>query len=108
MPITIVDPIQLTAGLGIAGPVIADGSSRVFKAAGAHNDTGATVTLTVHLVPKGGNPDTSNRLISRAVANNKTDMCPELLGRGLSSGGTLQVSGAGLNFGYTAIDTITG
>lgn len=105
--ITILDSSQLAA-LAAIGGVVPAGVKRNYKAVGAHNDTAAAVTLTVHLVPTGGIADNSNRIINRLVPVDKTDMCPELVGRGLNAGGTLYVGGAGLNFGYTAIDTITG
>jgi hypothetical protein len=96
------------AGVAAIDTAVASGVIRTYRSAGAHNPTGGTLTLTVHLVPAGGVADNSNRIINRAVPAGKTDLCPELVGRGLNAGGILQAGGAGLNFGYTAVDTITG
>lgn len=108
MPIAIIDSTELSGSLTQLGETIPNGIIRVFKAMGAHNDTGGTVTLTVHLVPNGGVADSTNRFINRPVVNGVTDLCPELIGRGLKEGGKLFVSGLGLNMGGTAIDTILG
>lgn len=107
MAITIQDPVTLAA-LAAIGGVIPAGVTRNFKAVGAHNPTGAPIVLTVHLVPLNGAADNSNKLFSRSVPAGLTDMCQELIGRGLKTGGQLFVNGAGLTFGFTAIDTITG
>jgi hypothetical protein len=107
MPINILDSIQLAA-LAAVGGAVPEGVIRTYKAAGAHNDTGAPVMLTMHLVPKDGAPDASNRIIYRSVPDGETDLCPELIGRGLRTGGKLHVGGVGLGFGATSIDTITG
>jgi len=106
MAITIKEPTVLAA-IAAIGEVMPVGTSRVYTAAGAHNPTGAPVTLTVHLVPANGAPADSNRILNRNVAAGKTDLCLELIGRGLPAGSQLYAGGAGINFGYTAVDTVT-
>lgn len=107
MPLKIQDPAALGAAASIGGAVPV-GYIRNFVAAGAYNNTPDPILLTIYLVPKGGVPDASNKLLERSIPGRKTDMCQELIGRGLNAEGTLQVGGAGLTFGFTAIDTIMG
>lgn len=106
--ITIQDQIDIGASVTTVGNAVPAGMQRKFTAFGAHNDSGSAVILKVYLVPTSGSAANPNLLINRAVPAGKTDTCPELMGRGLNSGGTLQVEGAGLNVGWTAIDTIIG
>lgn len=103
--ITVLDPVTVGVPAAIGG-IIPDGIQRNYKSAGVNNPTGAPITLIVHLVAKNKVADTSNIIIDRAVPAGKTDMCPELIGRGLNAGGSLWVEGNGLTAGYTAIDTV--
>ncbi len=101
------DDSALTGTAVQQGAIVATGTIRVFRALGAHNDTGATVTLKAYLVAEGGSADDAlNLTIERAVPTGKTDECKELIGRGLNAGGKLMVLGLNMTFGYTAIDTI--
>jgi hypothetical protein len=110
MAITIQDPIKVVGtDPMLIGNAVPEGVIRNFKAVGINNPTGAAISCSVYLVPKGTNPDgTVNQVISRTILPNKTDMCCELLARGLNAGGRLFVLGAGLTVGYTSIDTVLG
>jgi hypothetical protein len=104
--ITIHDPQLLPADITIVGGGIPDGLQRVFRSVGVHNPTAAPITLQVWLLAVGG--ITPFKIINRPVLPNRTDMCPELIGRGLNAGGVLQMQCEGATVGFTSIDTITG
>lgn len=107
MTISILNPSLLTA-LNQIGSNVPEGTQRIFRAVGVHNSTEANIMLTLYLVPVGEVADLSNRIIHRLVLAGKTDMCPELIGRGLNIDGSLWGSGVGLTVGYTTTDNILG
>lgn len=106
MPLTIQDNIPLTAALDAIGGTVTVGVQRIFKAVGVHNPTGLPVPLLVYLVPFGEVAGDDYLVIDRPVLANKSDLCLQLIGRGLNGGGTLMVSADGCNIGFTSIDTV--
>lgn len=105
MSINILYPVALTAS-GAVGTSVVTGMIRSFQSAGVHNPGNDPVEFSMHLVPKDAEAIPNNRIIKRTVPAGKTDLCNELIGRSLDEGGTLVMSGVGLTFGYTAIDTL--
>lgn len=103
--INVKDPSTLGA-LAMFDGAIPEGVVRNYRAAGAHNPTNGTITLKVYLVPKNGVANDGTLILNRAVQPHKTDICVELIGRGLNAGGSLWIDGTGLTFGYTSLDTI--
>ena len=96
--ITIQDPVVLGAALATIGGTVPNGVQRVFRAVGVRNPTAGTLTLVVTLA--------GTEIINRPVLAGKTDLCPELIGRGLNGGSNLQMSGASLTAGFTSLDTL--
>lgn len=67
------------------------------------NDTGSVITCTVHIVTSGGTAGTLNKKISAyPLAPGETYTCPELLGRVLEPGDTIQALGNGAAFDASA------
>lgn len=108
MSLTIIDAVALAAGTTLVGAAIPSGIQRIYRSVGVHNGSGAPVVLKAWLVSASALADATTEVINRSIPAGKTDMCPELIGRGLNAGGTLQMSGAGLSAGLTAIDNIIG
>ncbi len=65
---------------------------------------GAPVAATVHIVPSGGAVGVANRKISaRPIGIDETYTCPELIGRILEPGDTIQALGLGLALDISAL-----
>lgn len=63
----------------------------VIQSATAINTTSADHTVTVHRVPSGGTASNTNKLISaRTLGPGEAYQCPELLGKVLGYGDTIQ------------------
>ncbi len=62
------------------------------------NITAGAITCDVHRVPSGGTADTSNKLIDgRSLAAHETYLCPEIVGRVLEAGDTLQAKASAIS-----------
>ena len=59
-----------------------------------HNSSGGAVTLMVWIVPDGGSPDSTNKVIERSIATNESYTAPEIAGQTIESGGSLQANDA--------------
>lgn len=105
MTIIVENQSTLGAAPDTVGAAVPVGTQRIFKAVGVHNPTAGVVTFKAYLVPSGGTADSSNRVIDRTVGIGKTDLCPELIGRGLAAAGTLQMDAVACTAGFTAIDS---
>ena len=64
----------------------------------------AVTKLNVYIVPNGGSPTTSNRVISRALAADDSDLAAELIGQSIESGGSIQADDGGT--GGTAVNFV--
>lgn len=71
------------------------------------NTTAAPVACTVHLVTTGDAPAAKNQKISaRPIAAGETYLCPELIGRILEPGDTIQALGLGVSLDVSAITQV--
>ncbi len=73
-----------------------------------HNSSGGSLTLNVWLVPSGGSPDATNKVIQKAIAANESYTAPELIGQTVENGGSLQADddgGGGTGLSY--VSTVT-
>lgn len=52
----------------------------------ASNNTGAGVTFAVNIVPAAGTASAANLILSRTIAANTVDYCPEIVGHVLQPG----------------------
>lgn len=105
MTIAILNGLNITTAnpVGVGEP-IADGVNRIFKAVGIHNASPAPVLTSLHIVKPNAVADGSNRLFTRSIPSGKSDMCPEIIGRGMKTGEQLFIIGNGVSIGYTAYD----
>ncbi len=102
----IVPGVVLTAAAAIyhTAPVIT--RERICNAT-LTNTTGAPVACTVYIVPGAGAPAAKDAKISaRPVANGETYSCPELIGRVLEPGDTLQALGLGVSLDVSALTQV--
>ena len=106
MATTIQDNVLLAAGNIVVGGPVPSGLQRIYTAVSVRNPTGASITLTLHLVPDGAAASATNTIFSRPVLAGKTDVCLQVIGRGLNANGTLVINAPACTVGYTAIDTI--
>lgn len=68
------------------------------------NTTGAPVAVTVHIVPSAGVPNAANQKISaRPLGALETYPCPELIGRVLEPGDSIQALGLAVSFDASAL-----
>lgn len=94
----LVAPQALTAAVVTYYTVPAN-TVAIVTAGALSNSTGGAVACSVYIVPSGGTAGTSNKTIpARSIANNDTDLCPELLGQRLPAGTTIQAVGNGVSF----------
>lgn len=101
------DPQVLTGTNDIQGAAVPASTRRVIKAATVTNTTAAPILFSAFLVPGSAAAANGNCLISaRAIAAGESYPCPELLGQGMSAGGFVAATGAGLTFKYTATDFV--
>lgn len=71
------------------------------------NDTAAVITCTVHIVSSGGSAGSLNKKISAyPLAPGETYTCPELIGRVLEPGDTIQALGNGAAFDVSAFTQV--
>lgn len=71
------------------------------------NTTGAPVATTVHIVPSAGAAGVANRKISaRNIDAGETYPCPELIGRVLEAGETIQALGLAVNLDVSALTQV--
>ena len=71
------------------------------------NDTAAVITCTVHVVSSGGSAGTLNKKISAyPLAPGETYTCPELIGRVLEPGDSIQALGDGAAFDVSAFTQV--
>lgn len=67
------------------------GKTAIIKAMTLTNTSGNPVASTVHLVPSGGSPTASNRIISgKVLAAGESYTCPEAINQVLAAGGSIQ------------------
>lgn len=64
----------------------------------ALNTTASPVSLVAYIVPNAGSPAIGNQFVSYSVPAGGSYQCPELIGKIMPTGSTLQVLGAGLTF----------
>ena len=71
------------------------------------NDTASVITCTVHVVSSGGSVGSLNKKISAyPLAPGETYTCPELIGRVLEPGDTIQALGNGAAFDVSAFTQV--
>lgn len=71
------------------------------------NDTVSVILCTVHIVTSGGTAGSLNKKISAyPLAPNETYTCPELIGRVLEPGDSIQAMGDGAAFDISAFTQI--
>ena len=98
------DGALLTATAVIQGTAVPANTTRLVKSMSVTNTTASPVTLAVYFVPMGGTANAVSTVISgKVVAANET-YTPDLGTQGVNPGGSIQASGAGLTFRYTALD----
>ncbi len=71
------------------------------------NSTAIAKTFTAYIIPSGGSAGSTNVYISaRTISAGETYNCPELIGRGMNSGGFVQVVAdvTGMTFKFEAFD----
>lgn len=103
---------KLIAGSQLTGSVAtyytATNKKATIKNATAVNTTAGAITLTVYIVASGGSATTSNIVISaKSIASGETYNCPELVGKVVASGGTIQAlasSAASISFQVDGIE----
>jgi hypothetical protein len=99
------DGSALGAAAAVQGVAVPDLTKRVINAATLCNSTAAPIAASVWLVPAGGSPDATNIMISaRTISPGESYPCPELIRQGVNKGGSVQASGNGLTFKYSATD----
>lgn len=86
---------KLVAGSQLTGSVAtyytATNKTATIKNATAVNTTAGAVTITVYIVASGGSATSSNIVISaKSIAAGETYNCPELIGKVVALGGTIQ------------------
>lgn len=108
MTIYIKDVTAIAAGAAsIQGVAVAAGYKRKITKMIAHNGTGAPVLLQVYNVPSGGTATVAlTRIINYSLAIGETYLCPEAIGAGLNTGGSIYADGSGLAFSFVANDTL--
>lgn len=98
-----------TVALVTQGTVVPSNVKRKVSAAIVTNTTGAAKTFTATV--KGSTAATAVTVISaRTINPGESYTCPELVGRGMNTGGQIQVVSdvAGLDFKYEAYDITNG
>lgn len=71
------------------------------------NDTAAVIVCTVHIVPAAGAASAATKKIAGyPLAAGETYTCPELIGRVLEPGDTIQALGAGAAFDVSAFTQV--
>ena len=102
--------MSVKAGVPIDGATLAAATAAIFTVATTlnravitsssfHANVGAQ--LQVFVVPSGGSPTTANQIIDRALSADETYTSPELVGKGLETGDTIQANdgvGGSINF----------
>lgn len=82
---------QLPSSVGTAYTSPAEGKGTWIDKFTLCNTTGTTRQVTVYVVPSAGSPSASNTVLSAfAVAAGETYLCPELTGRFLAPGSSVQ------------------
>lgn len=102
----IFDSAVLTGVAAAQGTAVGSLTRRVIKSASLTNTTAAAVACSVYLVASGSASAGNTFISARAVAAGETYNCPELIGKGLNAGGTVQALGAGVSFAYTASEIV--
>lgn len=68
------------------------------------NTTAGAVACTVHIVPTAGAPNAANQKINaRPIGPGETYPCPELIGRVLEPGDSIQALGLAVSFDVSAL-----
>jgi hypothetical protein len=100
----IYDGGTLTAAATQQGTTVPALTKRIIKSASLVNTTGAPIAATVSLVTAAAAVIT--HISARPIAAGESYPCPELIGKGLNTGGFVQALGNGLTFMYTATDFV--
>ena len=100
---------NVTAALATQGDIVPANNKRKITGAVVCNDTGLAKTFTAVIV--GSATAAAVTLISaRTISPGESYTCPELVGRGMNTGGYLQVSAdvAGMDFKFEALNITNG
>lgn len=76
------------------------------RQATAFNSTASPVTLMVYIVPSAGSPSASNQLVNQAIAAGATYNCPELIGKIMPTGSTMQALGLTVTFSASGAEIV--
>ena len=98
---------NVTAAAVTQGTAVPVNTRRRITAAIICNSTDIAKTFTAHVIPSGGTALATNMYISaRTIAAGESYTCPELVGRGMNTGGFVQVlaDATGMTFKYEALD----
>ena len=102
---------NVTAVAATQGIAVPANTKRKITAAIITNSTAVAKTFTAHVIPSGGTAGATNMYISaRTIAAGESYTCPELVGRGMNTGGFIQVLAdvTGMTFKDEACDITTG
>ena len=88
---TLIDGVQLTASAVVLYTSPVNGLGTRVIAFTATNDAAVTETYTFHIVPNGGSPDATNRLVkARPLTAGEPDTPAEIINQLVPAGGTIQ------------------
>lgn len=102
----IIPGVQLTAAVATYYTAPALTRARICNAT-LTNDTGSAIAATVHIVTASESAVSKNKKISaRSIAPGESYPCPELIGRILEPGDTIQALGLAVAFDVSALTQI--